>query len=185
VQNTTPLPKKSLLTKLTGLITIPHLGLLTTSIAGRTDAAIVERTWGLLSVTPSRKEQFYGPRFTFREFFRARDWLQGTMMHYGITIFGLLLATCPPFRWALRRWGHQPGQGHEKEKGKEHYTEYRALANADPPAGKQAFGRAWFSGSQYLRSSPPLVIFVITPLSNLNFSVRNLAFPSGLDVVRR
>jgi len=150
VPSTAPRPKRSLLTRLTGLVTVPGLGLLTTTVPGKTDTAIVERTWGLLSTTPSRAAEAYGPRFTYREYGKARNWLQGTIMHYAITTVPLLLLLFPPLRWLAKRFLAQPGQGPDREASKKDKFEYRGVAKADPAGGKVAFGKASFNGSMYL-----------------------------------
>lgn len=150
VPNPTRRPKVSLLTRLTGLITVPGLGRLTSYIAGPTDAAIVERTWGLLSTVPSRQSQFYGPKFTVREFFRARSRAQGVAVHLAITFFGLLLAFVPPFRTLVQRMMvFQPGQGRSKEETAKDQIEYRAVAATDPPSSRRGFCRAWYDGGAY------------------------------------
>jgi hypothetical protein len=142
-------PKKSLLSKLTGIVKVPHLGLLTTSVAGSTDAAIVERSWGLISVTPSREDQFYGPNFAYRQFHRVDSWLYGMAIHYAIAILGFLVVTVPPFRSILRRFVYQPGQGPDTAAAKNEELEYRGVAKPDHESGKVAFARAYYSGSAY------------------------------------
>jgi len=82
----------SLLTKLLGVRTVRDLGLLTTSLAGTSDAAIVHRSWGL---------QSYGPNFHFSEYMKARNYLTGTFFHFALLMGSLLLAI-PPFRAWLR-----------------------------------------------------------------------------------
>ncbi|KAK4239625.1 Saccharopine dehydrogenase-like oxidoreductase [Achaetomium macrosporum] len=144
-------PKPSLLTRLTGLVTVPSLGLLTTSIAAATDAATVQRTWGLLSTLPSpRKEQFYGPHFSFREYMRPRNWLTGMALHFALILFRLVLAT-PLLRRIVARTVTQPGEGPDAEVAKGDEIEYRGVAHADVNGdGREgAFCRAWFRGSTY------------------------------------
>ena len=143
--------KRSFLRSLTGLAKVPNLGLLTTSLAGMTDAAIVERTWGLLSVNPSRKEQFYGPNFTFKEYMRTPNWFRGMIQHYAMTLFGFVLIT-PPLRKFIWSFVHQPGQGPDREGARKDRIEYRGVGNPDLEGkGKQAFSRAYFNGSMYYR----------------------------------
>ena len=142
---------RSFLGRLTGLARVPNLGLLTTSLAGMTDAAIVQRTWGLLSTNPSRTGQFYGPNFTFREFMRTPNWLRGMIQHFAMTVFGMVLIT-PPLRKLIWRFVHQPGQGPDRENAKKDRIEYRGVGNPDLEGiGKQAFCRAHFQGSMYYR----------------------------------
>ncbi len=152
VPNATPAQRKkvSLFTRLTGLVEIPTLGLMTTSIAGATDAPIVERTWGLLSTIPAAKSQFYGPNFSFKEYMRARNWLAGAMLHYGL-ILGAIILTTPPLRALVRRFVYQPGQGPDVEAAKNDTIKYEGIAVPDVQGGtdRQAHCLAWFNGSIY------------------------------------
>lgn len=142
----------SLLTKLMGLRNVPNLGLMTTSIAGMTDTPIVQRSWGLFAVLPSREKQFYGPNFSFHEYMRAKSYLRGIAIHWGLAFFGLLLATVAPFRKLAKRFVYEPGQGPDKELAKRDEIEYRGIAIPDIPSKNgypQAYCRAWYTGSMY------------------------------------
>ncbi|KAK1633642.1 saccharopine dehydrogenase [Colletotrichum phormii] len=142
----------SLLTKLVGLRNVPSLGLMTTSIAGMTDTPIIQRTWGLLASVPSREKQFYGPNFSFHEYMRARGYLQGMAIHWGLAFFGLLLATAAPFRKLVKRFVYEPGQGPDKELSKKDKIEYRGIASPDKESKTEfpkAYCRAWYDGSMY------------------------------------
>jgi hypothetical protein len=129
-----------------GVHSVSNLGLLTTWVGGSIDVVEVERTWGLLSEIPSRKEEFYGPNFTFAEYAKARNWLQGIAVHLGLVIGTLLLALVPPFRTLAKRVGYQAGEGSSREDGRKERVEYRGLANPDMPGRvtKQALSRAWY-----------------------------------------
>jgi hypothetical protein len=94
--NNRPGPRRSLLSSVTGLSSVPGLGLLSTSVTGGANAAIVFRTWGLTKQEPSLQNEFYRPNFTNRELMRARNFVTGIMMHYGL-IIGALLLRLPPF----------------------------------------------------------------------------------------
>ncbi|KXX83216.1 Saccharopine dehydrogenase-like oxidoreductase [Madurella mycetomatis] len=144
-------PRPSLLTRLTGLVSVPSLGLLTTSLAGSTDAAIVQRTWGLLAtLPPPRRGQAYGPHFSFREYMRPRNWLTGVGLHVGIMLLGLVMVMPLWLRQVvLERWGHRAGEGPDPEKAKGDEVEYRGLGTADDDKGEKALCRAWFRGSTY------------------------------------
>lgn len=143
-------PPRTLLTRLTGLVTIPTLGLQTSSIAGKTDAAIVERTWGLLQTTASRPNQSYGPNFSYREYARARGWLHGTLVHYGLSMLLFVLIT-PPLKALARRFFHQPGEGPDVELAKNDEVEFRGVAEPDVkgPVTERAFSRCWYKGPMY------------------------------------
>lgn len=142
--------RPSLWTILTGVRTVPHLGILTTFIGGNTDKAIVDRTWGLLSQTPSKKEEFYGPNFSFSEHIKVSNWLYGMLIHWAIGLSGFFLATIPPLRALVKKFVYAPGSGPDREDAKKDEIEYRAVATPDASnMGNQAFCRAWFNGSMY------------------------------------
>lgn len=151
IQNPNRPPKPSLLSRLTGLHSIPNLGLVSTSITGGTDAAVVQRSWGLFKQEPSLQKYFHGPNFTYREFARARSYLRGMAMHYGLVVGGLLLMFCPPFRTIMRKFVYQPGEGPSKEDQKKEYIQLRGVATPDAPTetGKQALCKAEYSGGMY------------------------------------
>ncbi len=147
---TTKPPRPSLLARLTGLVTVPSLGLLTSSLASATDAAQVHRTWGLLTTLPSRKAQAYGPNFSFREYMRPRNWLTGIAIHFGLAVLGLVMAT-PWLRRVAAKRVYQPGEGPEAEKAMGDELEYRGVGKVDGgEEGQGGICRAWFRGSAYL-----------------------------------
>ncbi|KAH8889296.1 hypothetical protein GQ53DRAFT_223077 [Thozetella sp. PMI_491] len=143
--------KPSLLTRLMGVVRMPTLGLLTTSIAGATDAPIIERTWGLLATMPTAKSQFYGPNFSFKEYMKARSWLAGVGIHYFLVLFALVITT-PPLRALAKRLVYQPGQGPDLESAKKDTIEYEGIGVPDVQGGadRQAHCRASFCGSMYM-----------------------------------
>ncbi|KAL2181408.1 uncharacterized protein P884DRAFT_214393 [Thermothelomyces heterothallicus CBS 202.75] len=141
-------PRPSLLTRLTGLVTVPSLGTLTTSPAGTTDAAAVQRTWGLLATTPSRRAQAYGDGFSFREYLRPRNWLTGIAIHYGLMLLGLVMLT-PWLRRLALRFVTPPGQGPDPEVASRDEIEYRGIGRRDGGAGERAICRAEFRGGTY------------------------------------
>lgn len=136
---------------LTGTRYVPSLGTLTTSIAGDSDRAIVERTWGLLSQIPARKDEFYGPNFHFTQMLRVRNWLSGLMVHLGISIAGFLMIFVPPLRWLAKKLVYAQGDGPDVEEAKKHKIEYRAIGKPDgwKENGEAAFCKAQFQGSMY------------------------------------
>lgn len=150
--------RDSILTTLTGLRTVPNLGLLTTSLAGDSDRAIVHRTWGLFSQIPSKKDESYGPNFNFGEYMKTRNWFLGLFVHLGITVVGFLFVTLPPLRKLVKRYVYEQGQGPDIEQAKKDALEYRGVAtpDTDTAVGKQAYCRAWFNGSMYACEYPLL-----------------------------
>lgn len=160
-----------LLTYVTGGSTVRHLGQLTTSLFGSTNAAQVERTWGLLSSLPGRGTDFYGPQFSFVEYARARNWLQGLQMHWMLALGGLLLAVFPPFRWLAKRFVFAPGTGPTREAARKNVIEYTAVADPDIEGEsnqprQQAYCHAIFRGGMYDCRFP-----LICTLSILFFTV--------------
>ncbi|KAG6006124.1 hypothetical protein E4U21_007360 [Claviceps maximensis] len=147
-----PRTQGSFLQGLLGVMSLPNLGIVTTSIAAKTDQAIVTRTWGLLHETSSRKGEFYGPKFTWAEYYKARNWLHGIAVHFALAISALLLVFVPPFRTLVKKFVYQPGEGVSREDMAREEVEYRGTATPDidiNTTGKQAFCRAWFHGSLY------------------------------------
>ncbi|KAI0181089.1 hypothetical protein GGR52DRAFT_18471 [Hypoxylon sp. FL1284] len=144
-------PKTSLLSKLTGLYSIPNLGLVSTSVTSGTNRAVVHRTWGLCKQEPSLYKHFYGPNFTYREFITAKNFAKGIMMHYSLIFGSMLLMFCPPFRKIMRKYVYQPGEGPSKEDQKKEYVQFQGVATPDvqPNIGKQAWCKAEFSGGMY------------------------------------
>ncbi|KAH7038104.1 saccharopine dehydrogenase [Microdochium trichocladiopsis] len=176
VKSSEPTPRASIFSMLTGLYNIPVLGTVCTSIASRTNAAIVFRSWGLAKSEPALSKQYYGPKFTYREFMRPKSKLHGVIMHYGIIYAGLLLAFVPPFRALLRRFYYQPGQGPERESTHKDQIELRGVATPDfsawerqPPAGKArqlAYARGNWNGSMYLLTAMLLGQAALTMLED-------------------
>ncbi|CAK7199074.1 hypothetical protein SEUCBS139899_001742 [Sporothrix eucalyptigena] len=142
-----------LLSYLTGGLRVRHLGQLTTSMSGATNAAQVERTWGLLASLPGRSADAYGPKFSFMEYSRARNWLQGAQMHWMLALGSFLLATFPPFRWLAKRYVFAPGTGPTREDARKNVIEYRAVGTPDiegeSKPSKVAFTSALYRGGMY------------------------------------
>uniref|UniRef100_A0A8H7NAI3 Uncharacterized protein n=1 Tax=Bionectria ochroleuca TaxID=29856 RepID=A0A8H7NAI3_BIOOC len=143
-----------IMARIFGSRNIPDLGTVTTSPAGSTDAFIVERTWGLLSATPSRKAEFYGPNFTFEEYLRVRNWIQGVALHFFLTLGPALLLLSSLARSLLRRVTHQPGQGSDRASATREEVEYRGTAEPDVKSGsgQKAFCRVRHFGGPYALS---------------------------------
>lgn len=92
---------------------------------------------------------------------RPRNWLTGVALHFGLVVFGLVLAT-PWLRRIVASRVYQPGEGPEAEVAKGDEIEYRGVGYADRSEesggggggrGKEegALCRAWFRGSTYYR----------------------------------
>ncbi|KAK5654088.1 hypothetical protein OQA88_7519 [Cercophora sp. LCS_1] len=150
-----PLPASAgrlgFLTRLTGLVKVPVLGLQTSSIAARTDGALVERTWGLVASTPALKGEAYGPNFSFRQFMRAKSVAAGIGIHFGLMVFGIILAT-PFLRRFIAKRVTQPGEGASLEDAEKDEVEYRGIGKPDVVGGgdgEVAYCRAWFKGPNY------------------------------------
>ncbi|KAF7543343.1 hypothetical protein G7Z17_g10814 [Cylindrodendrum hubeiense] len=162
--------RDSILEKIFGVRTIPNLGMLTTSPMGSTDIAVVERTWGLLSETPSRKDQFYGPKFTWGEYLKTRNWLSGVVTHWMMIIGMTLLALVPPVRTVIKRYIFQPGEGASREATEKEEIEYRGVAypDSEKATGKIAYCRTWHRGGMYYLTGKLLVETAATILEDDN-----------------
>lgn len=143
-------PSQSISQLLFGSHSVSDLGTLTTSIAGLTDAAQVERTWGLLSTIPSRKSQFYGPNFRWAESLRVRNWLSGVAIHWALLIGSLFVTLVPPFRAIAKKLVTQPGEGPDKEAHRRAIVEYKGVAYPDTKdQSKKALVYAKYNGGPY------------------------------------
>ncbi|KAL5612657.1 uncharacterized protein BROUX77_002813 [Berkeleyomyces rouxiae] len=144
-----PPPPQSWWARLTGLRNVPGLGLLTTSLAARTDGALVERSWGLMESVPSLKAFRYGPDFSFAEYFRPSSALRGVMVHFFTIAMQLVIAT-PPLRAWARSYVTQPGNGPSRDQANKETIEYTGIAVPSPDAmGKRAFSQVNYSGPMY------------------------------------
>ncbi|KAJ4858956.1 saccharopine dehydrogenase NADP binding domain-containing protein [Trichoderma breve] len=134
-----------------GVHYVPNLGTVTTAFTSSADQGLVERSWGLLSEIPSRKDEFYGPNFHWAECYRPRNWLYGVIVHWIIVIGVFLIATGKPVRTLFRNFVPAPGTGPSKGEMEKEEVEWRGIANPDTelPADRQAFCRAWYYGSMY------------------------------------
>ncbi|KAF4452535.1 hypothetical protein F53441_4647 [Fusarium austroafricanum] len=161
-------PKSSILEKIFGVRTVPNLGLQTTSIMGSTDIAVVERTWGLLSETPSRREEFYGPNFVWTEKMKARNWLHGIIFHWLLAVGGILLVSFAPLRNFLKKRVSQPGEGVKREDMAKEEIEYRGVAypDSEKATGKAAYCRMWHHGGVYFLTGMLLAEIAATILED-------------------
>jgi hypothetical protein len=194
---TSPSTWAGLVQRLTGLVTLPVLGMQTTSLISSTDTPIVQRTWGLLASTP----QAYGPNFSFAGFSRARSFLHGIMLHYALVLAGAVLAT--PLRLLARRFVYQPGEGPPEEAFSAEEIEVHGVASPDLDAsnalsGRLAFCRFYYRGSMYYREScffllffffflpfmtlPLYILYPSLPRSSIFFSL-GFYTPASLDLI--
>lgn len=118
-----------------------------------TDAAIVERTWGLVQSGSVPGVQPYGPNFSFRQYMKPRNWFTGIFIHYGIGLLYLILAT-PPLKAVMRKLVFAPGQGPDPHVAKNDEIEFRGIADPDVngEVREKAFVRCWYQGSMYFLS---------------------------------
>ncbi|UKZ80641.1 hypothetical protein TrVFT333_008404 [Trichoderma virens FT-333] len=100
---------------------------------------------------PSRKDEFYGPKFHWNECYRPRNWLHGVIIHWVLVLGVLLVAIGPPIRALFRKLVPAPGTGPSRDEMDKEEAEWRGIANPDTesPTDKQAFVRAWYNGSMY------------------------------------
>jgi hypothetical protein len=129
-------------TKLFGVRSVRDLGILTTSLAGSSDTAIVHRSWGQLG---------YGPNFKYYEYMKARNHLTAVALHFTLIFAGICLAIAP-LRKLAKGYVYQPGDGPTKEEYKNDRFEYRGVASPDvqTPNPPRAFCKLSFDGSLYV-----------------------------------
>lgn len=133
----------SILSRLSGVRTVPDLGTVIPSIQAATDVPLVHRSCGLYRTSTNHKDigEAYGPKFDFHCYMHTRNTFVGALTHLAFTIGGLFLLL-PPVRWLMARMVTQPGAGATVENSKHDFQEYRGLAISD--SGDQAgktFGR--------------------------------------------
>jgi hypothetical protein len=135
----------SVFTKIFGVRTVPDLGTLTSSIQGRADTPIVQRSWGLLGGA-----KLYGPNFYFEQYSHARNYFQGIMAHFGLAITTVLIAFAPVL-WLVKKFVYAPGDGPTAEEARSDRIEYQGIAYPDiaVPNPQRAYCRAYFEGSMY------------------------------------
>lgn len=145
VPNTTGRTSKTWLQSFIGLRTVPPLGLLTDSWQTPSDVPIVMRSWGLLGGS-----RFYGPKFFYEQYAASRTYFKAFIIHLILSAVPILLLI-KPFRWLMKRYVPQPGDGPSMEAMKGHRAEWRAIAKADVPGRNppRAYSRAYFEGGMY------------------------------------
>lgn len=148
VPNPTAPPPASIATRLTGVRSVPHLGILTTAMVGTTDRAIVQRSWGLMASVASRRAQAYGPNFSYQQYQRVNSRLHGFASHLYTTVLRVLLAS--PLRRVIPSLLYRPGDGPSADAGAKDTVEYRGIATPDKDGvDKKVYCRLSFKGSMY------------------------------------
>lgn len=124
---------------------MPELGVLTTSLFGGTNAAIVQRSWGLLD-----GGRLYGPKFTYEEYLKVRNRAFGAGVHLAVSLLTLIVML-PLFRGLAKWFVYAPGEGRSKESTKNELVEYRAIGTADLDSStrKRALARFRYDGGIY------------------------------------
>lgn len=109
--------------KLSGTLTYPRLGHLTTSITAAPNVAIVQRSAGL---TPL----FYGFNFTYEEYMAVASPFVGMLIHLSLLVMAFLISI-PPIRFLLSKFLRAPGTGPGPNKTATEVLEFRAIAVAE------------------------------------------------------
>ena len=137
--------KKSWVTRLFGVRWVPQLGVLTTSLLGSANTAIVQRSWGLLD-----NGNYYGPNFQYSEYRTANNAFFAVTFHFAFAL-SLFALTLRPVRWLVRNFIYAPGEGVHKDNTRNEATEFRAIATADEDTNypRQAFARFRYDGGNY------------------------------------
>jgi hypothetical protein len=172
-------PSESLLTKLLGYRHIPDLGILTDSPQSGSDIGIVYRSWALFS-----NGSWYGPNFTFNEWLRVPSALMGSIFHY-IMAFGMVGLYFAPFRWLLKKFVYQPGQGPTKEEFANNIMRYKCIATSDSAEKKRAVSSFEYTGGGYYMTGILVVEAAITVLrgkENLAMKLGGMVTPACLEM---
>ena len=76
------------------------------------NSAIVRRTWGILEQAPATSSvQAYGPSFQYEELMKTPGPISAIITSLILYVSFMSLALFSPVRWALARFGPQPGEG--------------------------------------------------------------------------
>jgi len=159
-------------TKLFGVRSVRDLGILTTSLAGTSDTAIVHRSWGQFG---------YGPNFRYHEFMKARNYLTAVAIHLGLLIAGLCLSI-GPIRKLAKKYVYQPGDGPTKDEYKNDRFEYRGIAMPDLQTTNphRAFASLSFESSCYVFTAVSLAEAAISILRDEHKLAGGVYTPSSL-----
>jgi short subunit dehydrogenase-like uncharacterized protein len=178
-----PPPKKqvteSIFTKLLGFRYVKDLGILTDSPQSGSDIPIVNRSWSLFS-----GGEYYGPKFTFREWMRVKSRIMGTIIHY-VTVVSLIMMFFRPFRWYLKRLVYQPGQGPTKEEYVTNRLSYKAIATADHESKKRVVATFDYSGGGYYMTGicvAEAAMLVLRGGDNLAKKLGGMVTPATLEM---
>lgn len=75
------------------------------------NAAIVRRTWGILEQASPSSIQPYGPSFEYEELMKTPGPISAIFLSIILYVSFMSLALFSPVRWALGKYGPQPGEG--------------------------------------------------------------------------
>jgi short subunit dehydrogenase-like uncharacterized protein len=131
------------LPSLLGWRRVKDLGVLTDSPQAVSDIGIVYRSWALFN-----EGAWYGPNFSFTEFMRANNVLAGSLIHYGLTTFFLMLYF-RPFRWLIRKFGYAAGDGPLRADADKASISYKAIAEADEAKRRRTYATMSYQGGFY------------------------------------
>jgi short subunit dehydrogenase-like uncharacterized protein len=140
-QKNSPLVNRTLLQRVLGPSIVPELGVMTSAPQAAIDAAIVQRSWGLFD-----DGKYYGDKFRFAIFLRARNYFAGVFQNLAIGFLGISLVL-PPVRWLLKKVAPKAGEGSTREEAKNYYLKYKALATSD--SGKKVVAKMDLIGDAY------------------------------------
>ncbi len=138
----------SLFTRILGVRHAPEIGILTTSIFGGGNTAIVQRSWGLLD-----DGALYGRKFEYHEYLRVGSTIMGVVIHIGL-VFTAIAMAFSPFRWLFGKIAYAPGTGPSQESHSKELLDIRAIATADENGSRprRALGRLRYTGGMYYLS---------------------------------
>ena len=137
--------RASWVSRLFGVRWVPQLGVLTTSLLGATNTAIVQRSWGLLD-----NGNLYGPNFRYSEYLTAKNAFVAVTLHFAFAV-SLFALTLRPVRWLVKKFIYAPGEGVHRDNNKNDAPEFRDIATAEEDAKypKQSYARFRYEGGNY------------------------------------
>ena len=135
----------SILSRVFGIRSVPDLGIQSRSFLAPANQAIVQRSWGLLN-----DDGLYGPKFTYSEYQRVGNYLQGIGWQFAIMLT-ILALRFPPFQWLIKKMVYSPGEGPPRHSHSSEFVELRTVGEADENVSKprRALARFRWDGSIY------------------------------------
>ena len=158
------------LAQITGLRSLPDIGIVGLPMLNSVDIPIVQRTWALLH--ESKQQEDYGPNFRFSTGTGARGYLSGLLINLAALVGALLLAL-RPVRWLLRATVTEPGSGPSKEAEAKGFLEQKGIALPDEEGRGRAVGVLRWKGGMYAMTAVLVAEAAATLLYHKDSTIAN------------